>query len=476
MESLLPYAPFVNIHHEFSKKFDVSHEMICAELSLPALNILHRHEFISNLQMLLRSSEAAKYTPVNYYWHTRIDDLLSVYSLHLEILTEDEENEDNSDDNLNAKDELFDFWENCELAQPFQEKIKTLSLIESSEFVLALFEQNLLGFFYLQISKSPNMIDSLIYPITMEVGDSRKQIYLFSRDQLVSFDTPSETFPVVVIKDFLPTLDKVSYLDKGKWFSADVAPSGYNSAEIGPIKIIHQGQLQPIQYAEAIASISNALKQIRSADQNLVNFVCVFISHLCITTESTSAINAINPVPGISHLFLEKSDSISLAVKILQASALHFLSATLMLDDFVIDDSENIYFDVELNTKCSILDILRNIQTSYWPFVFLLKIVEPLLGLKDIELGLGRLLSPTLELYFMSLIYEDYIEHAFQTYKITQGGKDFCEKFVKSTRDASSKIRNLETLLQNKFPDENKKLQQRLENLRSMKKKYSLNH
>jgi len=452
--------------------------MIYAELSLPELSILKRHEFISTLQTLLKSPEAKEYTPSNYYWHTQIDDLLSVYSLHIEILTEEDEDDAQADseDSLSAKDELFEFWEASELAHPFQEKIKSLPLLESSEFVLALFEQNLLGFFYIQVSKSSALIDSLIYPITMDVGDSAKQIYVISRDQLISFETPSETFPVIVIKDFLSTVNKVSYLDKGKWSSADITPSGYHFTEAAPIKIIHQGQLNSAQYTEAVTRITNALKLIRNADESFFNFVCVFTTHLCVTSDPLIAANSANPVPGMSFICLDKASNVELAVRILQSSALHFLNATLVLNDFIIDDDEDSYFDVEANSACSILDIFRNVQISYWPLVFLLKTFDTAVSSKSSEYDLERLLVLALELNVSALIYEDYIEHAFQTYKITKGGKDFCEEFIKNIRDLSAKVVMLENFIQKKFPDDFKKLQHKLGNWQNIKKKHSLNH
>ncbi|MBI2521358.1 MAG: hypothetical protein HYV97_13130 [Bdellovibrio sp.] len=442
----------------------------------PELSVLCRQEFIATLQMLLNTCEAKEYSTANYYWHTKIDDLLSVYFLHLELLSDDADDGSNADNGLSAKDELYEFWMNCELAGPFQEKIKTLPLLDSSEFVLALFEQNLLGFFYVQLSRTPNVIDSLIYPITMEIGDSRKQIYLLSRNQLVSFDIPTETFPVVVIKDFLPTLNKVSYLDKGRWYSAEVSPSRFRNSDVAPIKILHQGQLNDAQYTEVITQINNALTLIRGTEENIFSFICVFTSFICITSELADTSATFDAAPGISFLCLEKSNVIANATRIMQSNALHFLNATLVLNDFVIDDSEKVYFDLELNCPCSILDVLRNIQISYWPLIFLLKKFDLMSPSEVADVGIEKLLILILEYNFMTLVYEDYLEHAFQTFKITRDGKDFCEQFIRSVKTLNSKMLSFDEHLKNKFSEDYLKLQQKLKNWQGIKNQHSLNH
>ncbi len=279
-----------------------------------------------------------------------------------------------------------------------------------------------------------------------------------------------------MLKDFLPTSNKVTYLNKGKWCSSEILASGFKNAELAPIKVIHQGQLSQSQYHANIASINKALHLIKSSDETLFEFICAFTTHLCIADISATEIYESSPVPGISFINLAHSSDLKLCVEILQTNALHFLNATLILHDFIIDEMDDIYFDFELNTPVSILDILRRVQTSYWPLVFLLKLYDVWSHQSPTDNDMRGLLTLLLEYNFKATIYEDYLEHALQTYKLTPEGKNFNEQFLKSVKDASSRIQSLDSILQNKFPDESKKLKHQLDIWREIKKKHSLNH
>ena len=166
-------------------------------------------DFLDQLSDILQDECFDNYSHLKFYWLNLVDNIVYFIQLHEELLTEEDMD---SDELTEVENELFNFWNESELAESFLTFLNNGSpVVEASNNLLALLENQIISFYVLHLSMyQQEFDDALMYQTIPELGDYEKKIHLGDDHRSVSLKKNPETFPSLPIRFISPEKKSIS--------------------------------------------------------------------------------------------------------------------------------------------------------------------------------------------------------------------------------------------------------------------------
>lgn len=311
--------------------------------------------FMEKLTEFMKDDALKEYNSYTHYWSQLIEKIVYLIQLHEEI-------EFKATGEL--IEELTQFWEDSEYSASFEELSQEgASLIDASDSLKTLLENQILSFFHLHLASNVYKVeDVLLYSSLAELGDHETRICLGLRNKFVSLGETSDIYPLVGIKGIDPQDNSIELEINTDDYEAPLEDMEFKK-ECEGIQIF---SLNENFYPE----VEKALINIKSKSIE-THLICVnFLSAL---VESDSSVVSFN-LPG--HCLVDRQlRGDKLMIKIVELAAeSYFHSITYNNEIFKTDDEEqqiklkdlfvsnlrNIYLGVELE-----LDIRSKVKEKH---------------------------------------------------------------------------------------------------------------
>jgi hypothetical protein len=166
-------------------------------------------DFLEQLGDILHDESFDSYSPLKFYWLNLVDNLVYIIQLHEELLLE---KDIDTEELTELEDELFNFWNDSELAESFLNFLNSGSpVIEASNNLLPLIENQIISFYVLHINQYQQVFDdALMYQTIPELGDFEKKIYIGDNHKSVSLKKTPTTFPSLPVLFISPVEGKLN--------------------------------------------------------------------------------------------------------------------------------------------------------------------------------------------------------------------------------------------------------------------------
>jgi hypothetical protein len=168
--------------------------------------------FLDQLTDIIHDEVFDSFSPLRFYWISLVDDLIYLIQLHDEILSADEYNEDH-EDYTELEKELLSYWQNSEFQTAFNEiKSSQIALIEISDQLLPLLENQIISFYVLNINQFRQEFDeAIIYHPIIFRGDSELGFFLGEKQDFAAISNLPESYPSFPVLSFDPDNLKIKY-------------------------------------------------------------------------------------------------------------------------------------------------------------------------------------------------------------------------------------------------------------------------
>lgn len=162
-------------------------------------------QFLEQLFDIIHDESFDQFSWANFHWSLKLNDLIYLIQLHEEIMNQEEFNETNENFS-DVEQELFDFWNEGIFSEVFNKNLQEgLSLIDSSDAIIPLLENEIISFYVLHINNyQQEFAEPVIYTANEDFGDKANEIILPFKNQSIRFEKNIETFPSVIIFEFNP--------------------------------------------------------------------------------------------------------------------------------------------------------------------------------------------------------------------------------------------------------------------------------
>ena len=301
------YSEFISdIREDLSQGFDT-----------PVVSI----GFMEKLSEFTKDDSLKEYNSYTHYWSQLIEKIVYLIQLHEEI-------------ELKATGELIEeltqFWEDSEYSSSFEELSQEgASLIDASDSLKTLLENQILSFFHLHLaSKNFSIEDVLLYSSLAELGDHETRICLGLRNKFISLGETSDIYPLVGIKGLDPQNNSIELEINTDDYEAPLEEMSFK-------KLLESIQIFSLSN-NFYQTIQDSLKNIKNKNNQIYN-VC--INFLNAIIESDNSIVSFN-LPG--HCLLDtKLSGSELDLKLVELSAeSYFHSISFNNEIFKTDDEE----------------------------------------------------------------------------------------------------------------------------------------
>ncbi len=232
--------------------------------------------FLDQLTDIIHDEIFDTFSPLRFYWISLVDDLIYLIQLHDEILSADEYNEDHSD-YTELEKELLSYWQNSEFQTAFNEiKSNQVALIEISDQLLPLLENQIISFYVLNINRFRQEFDeAIIYHPILFRGDSEHGFYLGENQIFASLTKIPDSYPSFPVLSFDPDNMKIKYeyKDRGEIINLE---KKVEEASISK-KVFSFINSTKIQTQNILNEIANIKKYSQSTYEQILYFHSLFI-------------------------------------------------------------------------------------------------------------------------------------------------------------------------------------------------------
>lgn len=386
--------------------------------------------FLDQLNDIVHDEIFDQYSDLKFYWLNLVDNLIYVIQLHEDLL----ENEELDGDELtDLEEELFDFWNNSELAESFLNMTQEgQAVVEASSNLLALMESQIVAFYIVHLSPDTQEFpDALMYQIIPELGDGPKRIYLSDKHMNVDLLETPTTYPSIPVtgksedenKLTIEVNEKDSFLKIENKFNTPLTIDG------NKLYVIPQCEEGEKSLETFKTNIQKALANIKKAAPHLFDTFASFTNTIVPINEKGIVSYSMQSLPGYSCLNMFDRDQIDLMDDLLHENGHHYLNTYLNQMDLINEDDDKIYYSPWRKALRPIRGIYHAVFTFYWAmelFACLSKAIdEKVLTFNAAEVV--KIKKRFIEEYYMLDYCRADLKHAFKVKKVNKDGMNLID-------------------------------------------------
>lgn len=381
-------------------------------------------DFLDQLSDILQDECFDKYSPLKFYWLNLVDNIVYIIQLHEELLTEEGID---TDELTEVEDELFNFWNDSDLAESFLNFLNEgAPVVEASNSLLPLLENQIISFYVLHLSLyQQEFDDALMYKTIPELGDFEKKIYLSDEHRFVNLKKTPETFPSLPIRSISPENKNLSIEvgDKLVNLTIESAPSPIAVDDL-KLFLLPNCDLGEKKLEEFKKSISKALLNIKKVAPHLHTTFKSFTHTIVPVNEKGIVSYSMQSLPGYSSINMFDRDQIDLMDDLLHENGHHYLNTFLNHQDLINEDDDKIYFSPWRKALRPIRGIYHASFTFFWALelFYHLDIASEKKVLTYTKEEKIKLKKRFLEEYFMLEYCRADLLHAYKNKRINREG------------------------------------------------------
>jgi len=329
-------------------------------------------QFLDQLNDIIHDEVFDRYSPLKFYWLNLVDTLIYIIQLHEEILNADEYNE-GSEELSPAEDELFSHWNESELAKTFLDSLNEgLPVIEASDRLLPLIENQIIAFYVLHINQFQQEFDeALSYSALIELGDFNKRLYLGDQHHYVEAPDIFHAFPSIALHSFKPHKEELKLEEDDRELTLKIkknAPhvtlgDNKDAEKIYLLPNCEEGLKKVPQFKK---NIEQALLRIKLVNPKLFHTFKNFTHSIVPVNEPGIVSYSMQSLPGYSCINMFERDSVDLMDDLLHENGHHYLNVHLNLSELIIEDDEKIYYSPWRKALRPIRGIYHAYLTFFW--------------------------------------------------------------------------------------------------------------
>ncbi len=409
-------------------------------------------DFLDQLSDILQDDNLDTYSPLKFYWLNLVDNIVYIIQLHEELLVEDDSD---LDELTELENELFNFWNDSELAESFLNFLNDGSpVVEASSNLLALLENQIVSFYVLHINQyQQEFDDALMYQTISELGDSEKKFYLGDNHKNITLKKMPDTFPSLPLRSISPDKNFLSIEvgNKAIDFPIQETPASLMVDEL-KLYVLPNSESGEKRFSEFKKNISQALDNIKKAAPHLYTTFKSF-THTVVPIEESGIVSySMQSLPGYSSINMFERDQIDLMDDLLHENGHHYLNTFLNNQDLINEDDEKIYFSPWRKALRPVRGIYHASFTFYWAlelFYHLNIAAEKniLVFKKEEKIKIKRRF---LEEFYMLDYCQSDLDHAFKNKKINKNGYQLInmiyERVAHYEKEASKTLESLKNL------------------------------
>jgi len=408
-------------------------------------------QFLDQLNDIVQDIAFDNYSPLNFYWMNLLDNLIYLVQLHEEILSADNFNETN-EDLSEQEEELYHLWKESEFAEQFLDLFNEgLPVLEISDQLLPLLENQIISFYVLHINQyQQEFDDALIYQAVPELGEFEKRLYLGESHHIVDLQKTPDSFPSLPIKAFRPEKLELWLEVKEEDVKNKIKLNAPNlEVEDLSLFVLPSCESGLKKQKEFVSNIETALKRIKIAAPHLFDTFKSF-THTIVPMKDAGIVSySMQSLPGYSSLNMFDRDQVDLMDDLLHENGHHFLNTYLNHLDLINEDEDLIYFSPWRKSLRPIRGIYHGTFTFYWALELFGCLCNDLVNKK---LGFSKEEKIKIKTRFLEEYYMlDYcwvdIGHAFKNKKITPVGFELISDVYKKIRSMEKQVREIESSL-----------------------------
>ncbi|NOT79185.1 MAG: hypothetical protein HOP07_09330 [Bacteriovoracaceae bacterium] len=323
-------------------------------------------DFLDQLNDIVHDENFDKFSPLKFYWLNLIDNLIYVIQLHEELLLEEGVDTDELTD---LENELFNFWNDSELAESFLNFLKDGSpVVEVSNNLIPLLENQIVSFYVMHISLyRQEFTDALMYQVVPELGDSEKKIYITDAHLPVNLKKTPETYPSLPLRSITPENSKlvIEVSDKPLELNIEKSPTPIILEDLALFVLPHC-DLGEKKISEFKRDITKALSNIKKASPHLYDTFKSFTHTIVPVNEKDIVSYSMQSLPGYSCINMFDRDQIDLMDDLLHENGHHYLNTYLNHLDLINEDDDKVYFSPWRKALRPIRGIYHATFTFFW--------------------------------------------------------------------------------------------------------------
>ncbi|RPJ76839.1 MAG: hypothetical protein EHM20_06950 [Alphaproteobacteria bacterium] len=323
-------------------------------------------DFLDQLSDILQDECFDKYSSLKFYWLNLVDNIVYIIQLHEELLLEEDID---TDELTEVEDELFNFWNDSDLAESFLNFLNDgAPVVEASNSLLPLLENQIISFYVLHLSLYQQQFDdALMYKTIPELGDSEKKIFLRDTHNFVNLKKTPDTFPSLPIL-FISPEDKiltVEIADKPVKLTIENAPLPLkiDDSELFVLPNCDQGEKRAEEFKK---NITKALSNIKKIAPHLYTTFKSFTHTIVPVNEKGIVSYSMQSLPGYSSINMFDRDQLDLMDDLLHENGHHYLNTFLNHQDLINEDDDKIYYSPWRKALRPIRGIYHATFTFFW--------------------------------------------------------------------------------------------------------------
>ncbi len=408
--------------------------------------------FLEQLADILQDDCFDKYSPLKFYWLNLVDNLVYLIQLHEELLNEEDVS---SEELTEVEDELFNFWNDSELAESFLNYLNDgAPVVEASNNLLPLVENQIISFYVLHLSLyRQEFDDALMYQTIPELGDYSGKIYLSDAHRFVSLKKTPETFPALPIRFISQEENKltIEVSDKDTTFTIEKAPSPVALEELNLFVLpnCEDGEKKVDEFKK---NITKALANIKKAAPHLYTTFKSFTHTVVPVNEKGIVSYSMQSLPGYSSINMFDRDQVDLMDDLLHENGHHYLNTFLNHQDLINEDDDKIYYSPWRKALRPIRGIYHATFTFYWALELYYNLntaaeKKTLTFTKDEQVKIKKRF---LEEFYMLDYCKPDLAHAFKNKRVTKEGNQLInmvyERIGAYKKESDSVLESLKAL------------------------------
>jgi len=409
-------------------------------------------QFLDQLNDIVHDETFDTYSPLKFYWMNLVDNLVYLIQLHEEILNAETYNE-GSEELTEAEEELFNLWNDSELAKIFLDTLNEgLPVLEASDQLLPLVENQIISFYALHINQfQQEFDDAIVYQAVHELGDFENRIYIGDQHRTVELTNTPDGFPTLALRKFTPHKNEIVFEIKEEDHSFKIKDAS-EFLKIDDLKlfVLPNSQLGLKKQKEFISNIDSALKKIKIAAPNLLETFKSFTHTIVPVNEDGIVSYSMQSLPGYSSINMFNRDAIDLMDDLLHENGHHYLNTYLNQEDLIVEDDEKIYYSPWRKAPRPIRGIYHAVFTFFWALELFYSINQ---AHADKKLKFTTEESAKIkfrfleEFYMLDYCYKD-LQHAFKNKKVTKSGNELINSIYKRINDYKKDVSTVEKELE----------------------------
>lgn len=429
-------------------------------------------DFLDQLSDILQDECFDKYSPLKFYWLNLVDNIVYIIQLHEELLLEEDID---TDELTELEDELFNFWNDSDLAESFLNFLNEgAPVIEASNNLLPLLENQIISFYVLHLSLyQQEFDDALMYKTIPELGDSEKKIFLGDAHNFVNLKKMPDTFPSLPIL-FISPEEKIITLeiaDKPVKLSIENAstPLKIEELELFVLPNCEAGEKRAEEFKK---NIIKALSNIKKVAPHLHTTFKSFTHTIVPVNEKGIVSYSMQSLPGYSSINMFDRDQLDLMDDLLHENGHHYLNTFLNHQDLINEDDDKIYYSPWRKALRPIRGIYHATFTFYWALELFYHLDQAsekkiLIFSKEEKVKIKQRFLE--EFYMLDYCRADLV-HAYKNKRVTKEGNQLInmiyERISAYKKDTAVVLEKLKTLDTEKYQEINK-LKSELEKTRA---------